>query len=127
MKFFKDKIYALVPPVFGATASFGDLSGAPGIDLTIQGVFAIFVGLACWFSRIILVFMVIALIFYGLQMLTSRGNESKFTAAKKSLGYAVLGVIVILGAYTIITTIAYNIDPTFDYSRFIPLDCTSYE
>lgn len=42
-------------------------------------------------------------------MALSHGDPSKFNEAKKGLLYAILGIIVILGSYTIIATVGYNI------------------
>lgn len=113
------------------------LSNAPGIDLSIQSLYGIFYGLACWASRFIIVLMVVAIIFYGAQMMMSQGNDTNFGSAKKSLGYAIIGVIVIMGAYTIIATVANSIQtipaqangssPKLQqWTMFVPLQCGSY-
>lgn len=94
-----------------------------GIDLTIQSVFGIITGLACWFTRFALVLMVVMIVFYGIKFMMSQGNPAKYGEAKTSFLWALVGVLVILGTYTIIATIANALGATMP---LIPLDCSSY-
>jgi len=96
-----------VPVLAQAAANSTDsgLANAPGVNLTIQGVFSIIDALACYATQLITVVMVVVIVWYGFQMMASQGNATKFATAYKSLGYAVVGMIVILGAYTIIATV----------------------
>ncbi|OGN28276.1 MAG: hypothetical protein A2941_01885 [Candidatus Yanofskybacteria bacterium RIFCSPLOWO2_01_FULL_49_17] len=119
----------LVPLAFVLAAETSDL---PGIDLTIQSLFGILQGLACWMSRFVLVIMVGALIWYGVQMLLSRGNPTAFGNARKSLGYAIIGVVVVLGSYTIIATVGNAVRGAGggtgpSWNNFLPIDCTNYK
>ncbi len=100
------------------------LTGLPGIDLTIQSLFGIIEGLACWASRFVIVFIVIMLIWYGIQFMTAQANTEAFNNAKKALNYAIIGIIVVLGANTIIATVAHAIDSNSSYSVFA-LDCSA--
>ena|SRR3989344_139765 len=93
-----------------------------GIDLTIQSVFGIITGLACWFTRFATILMVVMIVFYGIKFMTSQGNPAKFEEAKKSFTWALVGVLVILGTYTIIATVANSLGA--DYSLLVPLDCS---
>lgn len=111
-----------------------DLSGTPGIDLTIQSLFGILTGLACWMSRFVIVIMVAAIIWYGIQFLISQGDPGKFTSAKKSINYAIIGIVVVLGAYTIISTVGTAVQGAgdaktnkfqWDFNNFVPLDCSN--
>ena len=95
-----------------------------GVDLTIQSVFGIITGLACWFTRFALVLMVVMIVFYGIKFMTSQGNPTKFGEAKTSFVWALVGVLVILGAYTIIATVANFVGG--DYTLIIPLDCSGF-
>ncbi len=95
-----------------------------GINLTIQGVFGIITGLACWFTRFALILIVVYIIIYGIKFMTARGNETKFGEAKKSFTWGLVGILVILGAYTIIATIANALGA--DYSLIVPLNCSGY-
>jgi len=93
-----------------------------GIDLTIQGVFLIITGLACWFTRFALVLMVVMIVFYGVKFIMSQGNQTKFDEAKKAFTWALVGVLVILGTYTIIATVANELGA--NYTLIIPLNCS---
>jgi hypothetical protein len=46
-----------------------------------------------------------AIVYFGLRMVISRGDETKFSEAKKGLQFAVLGALIIFGVYTIIATV----------------------
>ena len=80
--------------------------GYQGVNLTIQSVFGIITGLACWFTRFALILMVVYIVFYGIKFMMAQGNETKFGEAKKSFTWGLVGVLVILGTYTIIATVA---------------------
>ena len=47
----------------------------------------------------------LAIVFYGFRMATSRGDAAKFTAAKNAFLIALVGGLLLFGAYTIIYTI----------------------
>ncbi len=93
-----------------------------GVDLTIQSVFGIITGLACWFTRFALILMVVMIVFYGIKFMTAQGNQTKFDEAKKSFTWALVGVLVILGTYTIIATVANAVGA--NYTLLIPLNCS---
>jgi len=50
------------------------------------------------------------IVWYGLQMVMSRGDPAKFTAARKGLLLALLGGIIIFGAYFIIDTVQGSVE-----------------
>lgn len=102
-------LFLSMVPVLTSATTDDSLANAPGVNLTVQSLFGIVKGLACWSTRFITVIMVVMIVWYGFQMLASQGNETKFTTARKSLGYAVVGMIVILGAYTIIATVGFAV------------------
>ncbi|OGM97664.1 MAG: hypothetical protein A2735_03615 [Candidatus Yanofskybacteria bacterium RIFCSPHIGHO2_01_FULL_41_21] len=117
-------------PMMAATSTVGGgLQNAPGINLTIQSLFGIVTGLACWSTRFVTIVMVVMIVWYGFQMMAAQGNETKFTTARKSLGYAVVGMIVVLGAYTIIATVGNAISSadtgpsTTSWLDYTPLSC----
>lgn len=107
--------------LFGLSASAQEYTG---VDLTIQSVFGIITGLACWFTRFALVLMVVMIVFYGIKFMTSQGNPTKFGEAKTSFVWALVGVLVILGTYTIIATVANFVGG--DYTLIIPLNCSGF-
>ncbi len=96
-------------------------TGYQGVDLTIQSVFGIITGLVCWFSRFALVLIVVYIIIYGVKFMMAQGNQTKYEEAKKSFTWGLVGVLVILGTYTIIATVANALGA--DYSLIIPLSC----
>lgn len=108
--------------VFALTTSTTTSDDYTGTDITIQSVYGMIIGLACWFTRAALILVVIAVVFYGLKFMMSRGNPEKYTEAKKSFKWGLVGVLVVLGTYTIIATIANALGA--DYTLFIPLDCS---
>ena len=95
--------------------------GYQGVDLTIQSVFGIITGLACWFTRFALILIVVYIIIYGIKFMMAQGNQTKFEEAKKSFTWGLVGVLVILGTYTIIATVANALGA--DYSLIVPLNC----
>lgn len=123
-------------PVLADTATNNmdnSLANSPGVNLTIQSLFGIVEGLACYATQLVTIIMVVMIVWYGFQMMASQGNETKFTTAKKSLGYAVVGMVVILGAYTIIATVGNTIQGigaqdlstrSSTYMNFMPLNCS---
>lgn len=48
---------------------------------------------------------VILIVWFGLRMVTSRGDATKFGDARKGLLYAMGGLAVVFGVYTIIATV----------------------
>lgn len=104
-----------------AKAQGTDLSGVRGIDLTIDEIKNIITGLACWLIDIALVLMVIAVVFYGIKFLLSQGDSGKIIDARKGLIWAIVGVAVILGTYTIIASVGNFI--TEGKFEFNILDC----
>lgn len=85
------------------------LSGAPGVDITVQGLVAILFSLACYATKVIMVIVVIMLIWYGLRMMVSQDNTGAFDKAKKSLNHAIIGLLVIMATNTIIATVGNTV------------------
>lgn len=99
-----------------------NLSNAPGIDLTLERVFEIIEGLACWITDVALVLIVIAVVYYGIMFLISRGDPTKVTSARKALGWGIVGILVILATYTIIASVGSAISGNnFEFT----LNCAS--
>lgn len=55
--------------------------------------------------RIIGVIGVIMVVWFGLQMVMSRGDATKFGEARKGLLWALVGLLVVFGVWTIIATV----------------------
>ena len=99
-----------------------DVSDQPGINLSIQDVLGIITGLACWITRVALALMVVFIVYYGVKFMMAQGDPTKLTEARKSFLWGLVGVLVILGTYTIIATVANALGA--DYTLFIPLRCS---
>ena len=96
---------------------FGDPPAGSG-EYTIERVFGILTGAACWLTNIALVLMIGAIVAYGIQFLLSGGNPTKFGAAQESFKYAILGCFVIIGVFVIINSVAANLN-----ASITPLVC----
>ncbi|KKW02630.1 MAG: hypothetical protein UY36_C0005G0014 [Parcubacteria group bacterium GW2011_GWA1_49_11] len=126
----------LVPLLAAATVPDDrGLSKAPGVDITVQSLFGMVAGLACWATRFVMILMVVMIVWYGFRMMAAGDNETSFKNARKSLGYAVVGILVIMGAYTIIATIGNAVEglgkqdlasKSSKYTMFVPLKCGGY-
>ena len=64
--------------------------------------------------------MVIFIILAGLRFMNARGDPVAFTVAKKNFNHVLLGLLVIMGVYVIIATVANAVGADFS---FIPLVC----
>ena len=115
--------WLLVTP-FSALAN-NHLTDAPGINLTVQGLLKIITGLACWITQVVLVFIVVAVVYFGVKFLRAQGDPTKLGDAKKSFLWGLVGIVVILGTYTIIATVATNLGIT-DLNSIIPLSCPAF-
>lgn len=113
--------WLLASPAFAVI----DVSDQPGINLSIQDVLGIITGLACWITRVVLVFIVVAIVYFGVKFLTAQGDSTKLTEAKKSFLWGLVGILVILGTYTIIATVAYSLGIE-NTSLIIPLKCPAF-
>lgn len=108
-------------PIILAAANNNTLpTASPGVALTFDRVIDILLGLTCYAAQLAGLLLIGALAFYGIQIILSRGNPDSFGAAKKSLGWAIVGGIVILGTYTIIATVATAVGASVP---ILPLNC----
>lgn len=92
-----------------------------GIDLSIQDVAYIIDGLACWLLRVSMLLAIIFIILAGIRFMAAQGNPAGYQKAKTNFFHVLIGVIVIVGVYEIIATVANAVGRT-DFS-FIPLIC----
>lgn len=123
-------VIGFVVPTLAATTPIGgpmggdNFSGQPGINLNATTIFRIITGFACWATRIALLLIVAALVFYALQFVYSRGNPAGMQSAERALWLGIIGIVVILGAYTIVATIGYTITgDEMKFSNYLPLRC----
>ncbi|MGI6103524.1 MAG: hypothetical protein ACOYBJ_02805 [Patescibacteria group bacterium] len=57
-------------------------------------------------TKLVFAVALIALLFTGYTLVTSLGDEAKLKQAKQSFLFIVIGILVVLSAYLIITTVA---------------------
>ena len=96
------------------------------VDITIEKVMEIFQRFACWSAQLGLALMVIMLVYFGVIFLMNRGNPEGVSGAKKGLRWGILGIIVILGAYSIIFSVANVLggSSAVDFARrILPINC----
>ncbi len=93
-------------PAFAETPSSITPITVDDSSLTIGKVLADIVGWVLGFSAVV---AVLFLIVGGLQYITASGNEKRAEAAKSTILYAVVGLVVILLSFVIVGFIRQNI------------------
>lgn len=83
--------FAAVPP-----ATFGDIGALIGFICTMLG----------WLFTVLFVIALIMLVYAAFQFLTAGGDEEKTGSARKTLTYAVIGLVIAFAARGIILVIA---------------------
>ena len=81
-------------------------SPVEGRSITLDNIVDATEALVDTFLSLAAIGMIVGIIYTGLQMILSRGNEAEFAKAKKQLGYVIIGSLVILGVGLILNTIA---------------------
>ncbi len=99
-----------------------NLSGAPGVDFTIDKVLKILLGISCWLSRTAIVVIVGALVVYAFLFFKSQGNPNTLKEAKTAMKWGLIGMVVIFGVYTIIKSVADAVGASISPS-WLPLSC----
>lgn len=87
----------VAPPDYGLTAT-AQSAGLPTGNVNLIKLVATFVNIILSFLGIILVILII---YGGFLWMTSAGDEQKITKAKKILGNAIVGLVIILISYAI--------------------------
>ncbi len=93
--------------VNGVLAGTADL---PGIDLSIDDLEDILLGLVCWIYRMAFALIVIFIIWTGIRYLYSGGNPQKISQIHQAFLWVFIGAVVILGVGVIIATISAALD-----------------
>jgi cytochrome bd-type quinol oxidase subunit 2 len=65
-----------------------------------------------WLSAIIGVVAVIMIIFGGFRYITSGGNDSSVASAKKTILFALIGLVIVALAQLIVKFVLQNVNPT---------------
>jgi hypothetical protein len=61
--------------------------------------------LAQTFTELVGMALVAGVVFYGIRMVTARGDETAFRTAKAGLTNAMIGALIVYGAHTLIATL----------------------
>ena len=97
---------------FPALANLGGLDSTAGSAGYKQGDLATFAGSALGIALgLVGVIFFIIIIFSGFTWMTSMGNETKISTAKKMLVAGAIGLIIVLGAYVIVYSLGSAIKP----------------
>ena len=83
-----------------------DPGQGPAANIDATRLVNLLIGFACWSIRFAIVAISIALVFYGILFLKSRGSPQGMTYAKKALTWGLVGSLVVLGVFTIILSIS---------------------
>ncbi len=82
----------------------GDLIGRQGnFDTTSYGIADIFVSLVNWFAWFVALLAVVFGLYSGILFITASGDEAKLKKAKDVLIYVVVGVIVAILSFSIVS------------------------
>src|SRR3989344_8512482 len=98
-------VSSLSPQMYQGVGLTNNLSGAPGVNLTIQGVFDILVRMTCWGSRMALLVIVISLVYYAIMYFKGQGSPQSIGEANGAFKWGLIGSIVVFGVYTIIKSV----------------------
>ena len=90
------------------------------MDFSVDGIINIFNGLACWLSSIVSAVIVIFIVIAGIRYMAAGGDPEKVNDAKKNFRWLLIGILVILGANVIISSIAAAVGAS---ASFIPIKC----
>lgn len=108
MKKINKKISLLLLPFF-FTASKAFAITSPNVTVknveATTSVKTIIDSVSTWLLGFAGAVAVLFIIFSGLQMVTAAGNKERYEAAKKTLGYAVLGLLIIVLALVIVRVV----------------------
>lgn len=84
--------------------SFALAVAQPGAfdSLTMDGVVRIIENIRDWFSAIVAIVAVFMMLYAAFLFITSSGDADKLTTAKKTLTWAIIGIVVAFLAYGIV-------------------------
>ncbi|MEK7600859.1 MAG: hypothetical protein AAB463_02800 [Patescibacteria group bacterium] len=82
------------------------IQDTPGMELGYERVIIIATGLMCFFLRASILLVIGGIAWYGIKMIMSQSSPGPFNAAKVGLTWSFTALAVILGAGTIILTVA---------------------
>lgn len=83
----------------------------PDYNLSVERLLEIAQRLSCWTTRIAVALMVIVILWYGWQTMAGKDPDN-LSKIKKAMTWAFVGVLVIIGAYVLINTVAVAVGIT---------------
>lgn len=122
-RFFSPKLLAIVflnlfliglPLIFvlAQGAGWGDDTGAGwgdtlGIEnpLRADSFTELFVGITNWVAGAVAMMAVLVVVIGGYQYMTSGGNEEKTAAARRTIQWALIGLIIVLASWSLLRTL----------------------
>jgi len=102
----------------GGLPALAQVSDTVGGKLSSDAVLNIITGLSCYAAQIGGLIALAAVVVFGVQMASSRGDATKFSEARKNLTAALIGMAIILGVYTIIATLARAAGSNFSLAPY---------
>ncbi len=90
--------YMINPPFTSIAYASGVIEDAPSLATVLLNVLE-------WFLQMVGSIAVIAFVVLGIFFLISRGNEKMVELAKRGMMAAVIGLVAILGAFVVLSTI----------------------
>jgi ABC-type uncharacterized transport system permease subunit len=90
----------------------------PGVNctvgpVTVSGWVTILVNIVQWFYTIIFIVAVLFILLAAFNFITSKGDPTKVTEAKKQLLYAVIGIAVALLSYGVVSLVQNSLSTGF--------------
>jgi len=76
-----------------------------GTGLSSASVFTVAVTVMLWLLGLANVLGILAFVVSGIQYLTAVGDEDQISTAKRNMKYAIIGIVVTLSGYMIVTAI----------------------
>ena len=102
-----------VVPVFAAESDYFPTAGGEGEGLTLSKVVGLITDTINVFLGLAVTLAIAMIVYGGLKMAMSRGNDAEFGKAKGILTNAIIGLVVILSVGLIVATISdFAVSPT---------------
>jgi len=105
-------VAALTLPVLAMAQFNASSTGAEGAGLSEDTVGNILAVVLNWFLMLIGIIAVLAFVIAGIMYITAAGDEDRIASAKKTMTYAMIGVVVALIGLLIVRLLAYFLGST---------------
>jgi len=102
-------VAALTLPALAMAQFNATDTGAEGAGLTEDTVGGILEVVLNWFLMLIGILAVLAFVIAGIMYITAAGDETRIDTAKKTMTYAIIGLVVALIGLLIVRLVAYMV------------------